>query len=163
MNTKVFPCGYYQSSYRPDHIKSIHFQHEVKKGIMNGMATIFVNDQRVCRTTFSDHFEFVKSSNHPIGKMNIITTDRAVINCLIALTTLLCFAMTVIKPDLNSVWISVGILLYLVQLVEVVLSETFRLTRHSSSWDDLDVFRDWYHELKKCRPMVNFSFTPTKD
>ena len=43
------------------------------------------------------------------------------------------------------------------------MSETFRLTRYSSSWDDLNVFRDWYHELKKCRPMVNFSFTPTRD
>ena len=127
------------------------------------MATIYVNEKRVCRTTFSDHFEFIKSTNHPVGPTNLITTDRAVINCLIMLTTIICFLMTIVMPELTPVWVSVGTLLYVAQLIEVFFCQTTKLIRHSESWDDLHVFLDWYRELKKYRPMITLAFTPTEE
>ena len=33
----------------------------------------------------------------------------------------------------------------------------------ASTWDDLELFRLWFYELKKCRPMVTFAFKPTKE
>ena len=73
----------------------------MKKGIMNGAATIFVNEKRVCRTNFSDHFEFVRSAEHPVGSANMITTDRAFVNCIMMLSTIICFMMAHIFPNLS--------------------------------------------------------------
>ena len=78
------------------------------------MATIFVNEKRICRTAFSDHFEFIKSPDHPVGPSNLITTDRAVINCLIMLTAIISFMMTIVVPELTPVLVSIGFLLYVI-------------------------------------------------
>ena len=53
--------------------------------------------------------------------------------------------------------------MYLAQLVEVALSQTTKLLFEQDTWDDLEVFRIWFYELKKCRPVVTYKFTPTED
>lgn len=71
--------------------------------------------------------------------------------------------MILVVPDLSYLWIAVSITLYLAQIGEVLMSETFKLLSSTqTSWDDLDVFRHWFYELKKCRPILTFTFTPTK-
>ena len=130
---------------------------------MNGPATIYVNDKVVCRTNFSDHFEFIKNPDHPVGANNQITTDRAVFNCLLALATVICFMLTLVYQDLTPLWVTIGMLLYAAQLLEVYLSQTTKLLKYSASWDDLNVFREWFQELKKCRPMLKFTFKPTQE
>lgn len=56
MNLKVFPIGYYagylKSAKEP--IQSMSLIYEMKKGIWNGSASITINEQRICRTNFSD-------------------------------------------------------------------------------------------------------------
>ena len=158
MNMRVFPRDYYAGRKK---IQSLSIVHEMKKGIMNGQATIFVNDKRVCRTNFSDHFEFIKSPNHPVGSDNLITTDRAVVNCILVLTTIISFLLTLVYPDLAPLWLTLGIVLYSLQLLEVYLCQTTKLVKYSASWDDLNVFRDWFSELKKCRPMLKFIYKPS--
>lgn len=71
--------------------------------------------------------------------------------------------MMLVLPDLTPVWVTVGTLLYVFQLIEVFFCQTTKLIRQSATWDDLNVFRDWYRELKKYRPMITLEFTPTSD
>ena len=98
MNLKVFPSGYYAGYLKTNAVTGLTFQHEVKKGILNGPATIYINEKRVCRTTFNDTIEVIKSPNHPVGKENLISTDRAVVNCLLVLSSITCFLMTLVMP-----------------------------------------------------------------
>ena len=84
----------------------------MKKGIANGPATINCNDKRVCRTNFFDQIEMIKSSNHPIGPNNIITKDRAVVNCILVLASLICFLLIAVVPELGSMFQILGALLY---------------------------------------------------
>ena len=153
MNLDVFPQDYYAGL---KHVNSLSIQHEMKKGILNGSATIFVNEKKVCRSNFSDHFELIKSPNHPVGAENFITTDKAVINCILVLLSIICFLITLVYGELAPAWITLGIFLYMIQLLEVYFSHTRKLLRYSDSWDDLNIFRDWFTELKKCRPMLTF-------
>ena len=78
------------------------------------------------------------------------------------LVSILCLMMVLVLPDLAMVWLSVFGVLYLAQLIEVFLSSTRKLLSEQSSWDDLEVFRLWFYELKKCRPVLTYQFTPTE-
>ena len=64
----------------------------------------------------------IKSSNHPIGSENIITKDRAVINCALVLAALVCFLLIAVVSDFSIIFGVVGAILYISQLVEVMLS-----------------------------------------
>ena len=163
MNLNVFPCSYYSATSDKNQTTSLIFQQEVSNGIQSGLATIFINEKRVCRSTFQDHFEFIKSSNHPVGADNLITTDRAVLNCILVLFTSIIFLLRLVNPELTSVWFTVGAILYVVQLFEVYFSQTAKLVSLSTAWNDLDLFREWFFELKKCRPTLNYSFSLTED
>ena len=164
MNLNVFPAGYCATnSFHDKRISSLIFQQEIRKGIQNGLTIIFINEKRVCRTAFQDHFEFIKSSNHPVGADNLITTDRAALNCILVLLMSILFLLRFAKPELTFVWVTFGTLLYIVQLFEVYFSQTAKLVRLSTDMDDLDIFREWFLELKKCRPYLTFSLTPTKE
>lgn len=161
MNLKVFPKGYYSQTHKD--VKSVHFVQEMKKGVANGPASLFINEKRVCRTQFSDKIEIIKSKNHPVGKANLMSTDRAALNCILVLVSAICFLLVSVLPEQSSFWVIIGGVLYLVQLVEVFLSQTTSLLLGQSAWDDLELFRFWFYELKKSRPKLSFSFTPTKD
>ena len=159
MNLDVFPKGYYANTYND--AKSVHIVQEIKKGVSNGPATLFVNEKKVCRTRFSDQIEFVRSRSHPVGKDNLISTDRAALNCVLVLASIICFLLLVLLPDQRVLWVCLGGFLYIAQLIEVFLSQTVGLLWSRNSWDDLDLFRLWFYELKKSRPKLTFSFTPT--
>lgn len=120
MNLKVFPKGYYTSTYKD--AKSVHIVQEMKKGVANGPASLFINEKRICRTQFSDQIEFIKSKNHPVGKDNLMSTDRAALNCIIVLVSMICFMMIFVLPDQSQYWVIIGGVLYLAQLIEVFLS-----------------------------------------
>ena len=64
----------------------------------------------------------IKSANHPIGSDNIITKDRAVLNCVLVLAALVCFLLIAVIPDSSIIFGIVGAILYIGQLVEVSLS-----------------------------------------
>ena len=70
--------------------------------------------------------------------------------------------MTLVLPDLTTIWLSVFGFLYIIQLIEVYFSQTKKLLMEQDSWDDLEVFRLWFYELKKCRPELTYQFTPTE-
>jgi len=53
--------------------------------------------------------------------------------------------------------------LYATQLVEFCLSATNRMLWRQGSWEDFKVFKMWFQELKKCRPAVKFSYTPSAE
>ena len=84
----------------------------MKKGIANGPAVISINDKRICKTSFSDHVEFVKSSNHPVGKSNLISTDRALLNCMLGLLFIICLVLIRSMPDIAILWIIISLIIY---------------------------------------------------
>ena len=86
----------------------------MKKGILNGPATIFVNDKKLCRSTFSDQIEFIQSKNHPVGSDNLISSDLAAINCSLVVISVSSLLMVLTQPDLSPLWISIGVLFYIV-------------------------------------------------
>ena len=120
MNLDVFPVGYYQNFVKRKNrpIKSLQILHEMKKGIMNGPATIIIDEKKVCKTSFTDNIEHIKSSNHPVGKQNLISKDGALINCLLVVFSFISMIMIIIVPDAAIAWISIGLVLYIVQVVE---------------------------------------------
>ena len=166
MNLRVFPKGYfagYSKSQQTSPVTSLTFFHEMKKGICNGPATIFINEKRVCRSTFSDCIEIVRSPEHPVGKDNLLSTDRAIVNCLLVLVSIICFLMTLLMPDIGTIWLIIGSILYIIQLIEVLFSQTTQLLRQEATWEDLELFRAWFYELKKSRPVLTFSYTPSHE
>lgn len=55
MNLNVFPKSYYTGiDQRKSEVKSLKIIYEMKRGVFNGPAMIFINDQKVCKTNFSD-------------------------------------------------------------------------------------------------------------
>ena len=100
-------------------MKSLKIVSETKKGLLNGPATIYINDKKVCKTSFSDQIEFVKSVNHPVGVQNQVSRDRAAINCLLVVASLACLVLSLVTTDLQPVWIVLFIVLYVGQLIEV--------------------------------------------
>lgn len=166
MNLGTFPMGYYAgySSKRGSvPVSNLNFIYEMKKGIQNGPATISINNKKVCRTNFSDQIEFVKSTNHPVGRQNLISTDRAFLNFILVFLSIACLVMVLVMPDMKIVWIIVSTVLYTLQMLEVFMSQTTQLLWQENGWDDLDLFHQWFYELKKCRPVLTFSFTPMEE
>ena len=78
------------------------------------------------------------------------------------LFSIICLLMVLVLPDSAVIWLSVFGVLYIAQLIEVFFSSTQKLLSEQSSWDDLEVFRLWFYELKKCRPVLTYQFTPTE-
>ena len=166
MNLDVFPVGYYANFVKRKNkpIKSLQILNEMKKGIMNGPATIIIDEKKVCKTSFTDHIEHIKSSNHPVGKQNLVSRDGALLNCLLVVFSFIFMIMIMVVPDASIAWICIGVVLYITQIVEALFfSQTAKLLSHQNAWDDLDLFRLWFYELKKCRPVMTFKFTPTKE
>lgn len=68
------------------------------------------------------------------------------------------------QSDTSSLWLvfwaTLSLLFYLAQLVEVAYCQTLRLLWCQPSWDNLEQFRRWFYDLKKCRPVVTFRYTP---
>ena len=62
MNLNVFPKSYYSGvDQDKEQVASLKIIYEMKRGVFNGPATIFINEKKVCRTSFSDQIEFIKS------------------------------------------------------------------------------------------------------
>ena len=51
----------------------------------------------------------------------------------------------------------------MIQLIEFCLSQTNKLFWQQESWDDFDLFKVWFFELKKCRPVIKFRYKPTAE
>ena len=119
MNLDVFPVGYYRSYVQKNKaIKSLHILNEMKKGVHNGPATIIIDGKKACRTSFIDQIEYIKSSNHPIGRENMVSTDRALLNCLLVVFAFISIIMVMVVPDGAIAWISISVVLYTAQIVE---------------------------------------------
>ena len=68
--------------------------------------------------------------------------------------------VTTQDESLGYVWVTLALLSYAAQLIEMLASETLRLLWTQNTWDDLLSFRSWFHEIKKCRPELKLSYTP---
>ena len=62
----------------------------------------------------------------------------------------------------NLILLISGVLLYVLQLFEFCLSQTNKLFWQQESWDDFDLFKMWFFELKRCRPVIKFKYSPSK-
>ena len=162
MNLRVFPAGYLNAyTDREEGVKSLSIVNEMKRGILNGPATILVNEKKICKTSFSDQIEFMRSKNHPIGPGNMITNDRAAINFVLVLLVLTCLFLAALSPENKTLWIVLSIVVYALQWLEVFFCQTTQLLQAKEAWDDLELFKKWFYELKRCRPVLTFSFSPT--
>jgi len=53
---------------------------------------------------------------------------------------------------------------YITQLTEALLySATMRTLWQQNKWIEFNVFKVWFFELKKCRPVLNFIYIPSTD
>ena len=84
----------------------------------------------------------------------MITTDRAALNFTLAIISIICIMLAVFMEDVAVLWRLLFVVLYLLQLLEALTSQTFKLLWNSDNFDDLDNFRKWFAEIKKCRPIV---------
>ena len=125
-NLDVFPIGYLQN-YKNKAVKHLTFVAEVKKGIFNGPATIYVNGKKLCKTKFYDCVEMISAWNHPIGRNNFFTSDLAALNCILGAASVICFAMSFIMEENHMIWLLSGVLVYCLQLIEFCLSQTNKL------------------------------------
>lgn len=100
MNMKVFPWGYCKGLSYP--IKSLSIFGEVRKGITNGAARVVVNNRTVCHTNFQDLIEIIHASQHPVGRDNHITTDRAWLNCLFVASSILCLIAALFTSNIQN-------------------------------------------------------------
>ena len=91
-NLDVFPVGYIQN-FKSNAVKHLTFVAEVKKGIFNGPATIYLNGKKLCKTKFYDCVEMISAWNHPVGRNNFFTSDLAALNCILGASSMICFAM----------------------------------------------------------------------
>ena len=71
--------------------------------------------------------------------------------------------VTTQDESFGYVWVALALLFYASQLVEMLTSETLRLLWTQNTWDDLNSFRSWFHEAKKCRPELKLSYTPNSE
>ena len=90
-----------------------------------------VNNKPVCHTNFQDLIEIIQTNNHPIGRNNYFTTDRAWLNCLLAALSIIFFVLAAFTPyikneDANKVIkplaVGAGVVLYCVMLIETWFS-----------------------------------------
>jgi hypothetical protein len=63
----------------------------------------------------------------------------------------------------QPIFIVLGVLLYIAQIFESCFSQTFKLVWQSPSWEDFNVFKIWFIELKKCRPLIKFTYSPNSE
>lgn len=162
MNLSVFPRGYYKGIKST--VKSLSIFGEVRKGINCGAARVVVDDKTVCLTNFQDLIEIITSHNHPVGRDNHITSDRAWLNCLLVVMAIASFIVaSFAESAVRSGAIGLGCFLYLVQLAEAIFSSTTVLLWKSPSWEDFSVFKSWFFELKKFRPAISFRYVPTPE
>ena len=98
MNLDVFPKGYLEN-YMKKSANHLTFVADVKKGVFNGPATIYVNGKKICKTKFQDQIEIINAWNHPVGRNNLITTDLAALNCLLGAISMICFGMSFVIGD----------------------------------------------------------------
>jgi len=158
MNMKIFPRGYFKGLSYP--VKSLAFFGEVRKGITCGSGRVVVNDKTVCLTNFQDLIEIVTAHSHPIGRDNHITSDRAWFNCLLVVSCIASFlaAFFTSSTVVRSATIGIGCFFFVAQLVEAFFSATMTLLWKSPSWEDFEIFRSWFFELKKFRPAIKFCY-----
>ena len=90
----------------------------------------------------------------------MVSVDRAHINCALVLVSMSTLMMLLAYPDLSTIWILISVLFYIAQLIEVAYCQTSQLLWCQPSWDKLEIFRKWFYDLKKCRPIVTFKFSP---
>ena len=95
VNMNIFPRGYIEN-YKNKPVKDLAFVADVKKGIFNGQAAIYINGKKVCKTRFQDQIELIRAWNHPVGPSNYISTDLAAFNCFLGLISMVCFGMSTI-------------------------------------------------------------------
>jgi hypothetical protein len=116
--------------------------------------------------------EIIAARNHPVGKDNHITTDNAWLNCLLGACAIASFIVallsTTIKDEqtartLKPLFIGLGCMLYLAQLIEAYFSQTYSLLWRSPTWENFHTFQQWFQELKKFRPVVTFSYEPDEE
>ena len=134
-NLDVFPIGYLQN-YKNKAIKHLTFVAEVKKGIFNGPATIYVNGKKLCKTKFYDCVEMISAWNHPIGRNNFFTSDLAALNCFPLLLVALGHMAVKAKKKLFCDAIKL-ILNVVVQTVELTSRRLCRKLRMQPLNDDL--------------------------
>lgn len=159
LNLKIFPKGYFKGLDYP--VTSMSFSGAVRKGINSGPTRIVVNNKTVCHTNFQDLVELIQAHKHPVGRDNHITTDNAWLNCLLIALSLTSFIVSAVDfgenlKVINTACITAGALFYLASLIESYLSATMTLLWKSPSWEDFTVFKQWFLELKKFRPVVTF-------
>jgi hypothetical protein len=157
----VFPRGYVQNK----NIKELQFVATVDKGVYSGPATVIIDGKKVCQTFFHDQVELVTANNHPVGRSNHITTDFAALNCLLNLVALIfvCLSLSEIAKEESihtKLFFTIGLVFYILQLIETAFSQTFRLLWKSRSIQDYHLFRHFLTELRKCRPVVKLVYRP---
>jgi len=52
---------------------------------------------------------------------------------------------------------------YLAQLIEGCLSYTTAFLWRSPAWEDFSMFKMWFFELKKFRPVIHYNYTPSAE
>jgi hypothetical protein len=116
--------------------------------------------------------EIISTSKHPVGRDNHITTDRAWLNCLLGALSLVCLIAAIFGSDLEDrkiasilkpVLFCLSALFYIAQLIEGCLSATTAFLWRSPTWEDFSMFKMWFFELKKFRPVINFSYAPSAE
>ena len=130
MNLDVFPRGYiagYEQRNPNKPAQSLKIMYQVKRGVTVGPATIFIDKKRVCKTQFSEQIEFIKTRNHPIGTHNMLSSDSALLNCLLVLLFIASIVMIEVMDELAYVWVTLAVFFYSAQLIEAVRSQTIRL------------------------------------
>jgi hypothetical protein len=105
--------------------------------------------------------------NHPVGRKNIITTDWAALNCLLNIGFLSFLILAIIYSDdsnqsyMVTAYSLIAAFCYLFQLIESLCSQTFSLLRHTKKFTDFNKFKNWFMDLKKCRPVITLVHNPT--
>lgn len=117
-----------------------------------------VDGKPVCKTKFSDLIEIMGGPKiHPVGRHNQITRDRAFLNfalSFLAMTFSILGALDL--HTASAVYLFFAIIFYFAQLIEAWRSSTMRTLWQQNKWIEFNVFKVWFHELKKCRPVLKF-------
>ena len=133
-------------------------------GCWNGPAAIIVDDKVVCKTHFHDLIEVMPSSGHPIGRHNTITLDNAIVSILLFLLCITFLLIGISEVCIPKLFFVLSAIAYITNLLETILrSATLRTLWQHNKWIDLEVFKVWFYELKKCRPRLTFAYEPSKE
>ena len=66
------------------------------------------------------------------------------------------------KVNLNQIFMVIAGLLYTAQIIESLLSNTATLLWRSEDFNEFGKFKEWFLELKKCRPTVSLVYKLSK-